>query len=440
MLLGLGKKSWLQCLILCLSTMIGSVQAALLPIDATTVEAQAWSIFDPQSGQVIAQHQANERRAPASMTKMMVAYITLKDVEARRLQLNDVVTTDAIVNIVQWDESQMRLKVGEKITIDQLLAGLIIMSANDAAVTLAQRVSGNVPAFVARMNAEAKALGMNNTHFTNPAGISNPQHYSTAHDMSLLAQAVVKQTPHYLHYSKQPYFRFGAHFHRATNLALKLDPSVDGLKTGFTRAAGFNLALTAQRTTNQLEQPQRRLIVVVMGCASGRKRAQVAQKLIDLAFSYTRNEMVFKPQQVLTELSISSSNVDRLVLQNQQPIWMTSSLYSANTPIDLQNYDVMQHRVQLKQRDGAIQQIMPLSQTNTQIQVQQHQQQLKAPLQQMVHFATINMYQNNQLIHQLNVQQQVHLVHYNFFERMWNKVAQWFGWVARSDQLKLLWS
>src|SRR5690606_37470280 len=141
-----------------------------------SVEAEAWTILDAQSGQVIAEHNADVQRAPASLTKMMVAYIVLKDIQAGKLDKHTVLTASLVVKTIMWDESQMYLKEGEQISVDQLLAGLIIMSANDAAVTLAEKVSGNIPKFVDRMNQEAKALGMEHTYFPNPAGITMPQH------------------------------------------------------------------------------------------------------------------------------------------------------------------------------------------------------------------------------------------------------------------------
>ncbi len=153
------------------------VNAALLNINPQSVEAEAWTILDTQSGQTIAEYNSHVQRAPASMTKMMVAYIALKEIKAGHLKKEEIITATPVVQVVQWDESQMYLKQGEQISIDQLLAGLIVMSANDAAVTLAERISGSVPAFVARMNQEAQALGMKDTHFANPPGITMPDHF-----------------------------------------------------------------------------------------------------------------------------------------------------------------------------------------------------------------------------------------------------------------------
>lgn len=341
--------------------------AALLNILPESVEAEAWTILDSQSGQVLAEHNADVQRAPASLTKMMVAYIALKEIQAGKLDKSEILTATPIVKTVMWDESQMYLKEGEQISIDQLLAGLIIMSANDAAVTLAEKISGDIPSFVERMNREAKALGMTHTHFQNPAGITMPEHYSTAADLARLSAAVVNQTPDYLYYSKQPSFSYNNHFHRATNRVLQVDSSVDGLKTGFTRAAGYNLALTANRPTYDMELPHRRLIVVVLGTKSAAKRAEVSHKLMNLAYTYTRNEVAIKDKQLLAELPVIKSTLKMFKVETKQPQIITTSLYDQNYAIDLNQFDQNHQRVMLNTGDGVMQSIEPLHETQTHI-------------------------------------------------------------------------
>lgn len=264
------------------------LKANLLNIDPKTVNAEAWMIYDPQSQQIIAQHNADVPRAPASLTKMMVAYLTLKAIENGQIQLNQQVTVPEIVNTVQWDESQLKLEPNQQISVQELLAGLIIMSANDAALTLATLIAGDVPSFLDQMNVMANQLGMQHTHFSNPSGITMQDHLSSVHDMAILSSAIVNDTPEFLQYSKQPEFRYKDIYHEATNILLKKDLSVDGLKTGYTKAAGYNLALTAQRKDmNTLLD--RRLVVVVMGTPSKQARADEAYKLLNAGFIYTQN-------------------------------------------------------------------------------------------------------------------------------------------------------
>ena len=398
--------------------------AALLNINPESVEAEAWTILDSQTGQTIASHNEDLQRAPASLTKMMVAYITLKEIQAGKLDKNEVITATSVVNMVMWDESQMYLKEGDQISVDQLLAGLIVMSANDAAVTLAEKISGSVPKFVERMNQEAKALGMQHTNFQNPAGITMPEHYSTAADLAKLSQALVNETPNYLFYSKQQSFSYNQRFHRATNLLLKIDPTVDGLKTGFTRAAGYNLAATAIRPSMDMSLSNRRLIVVVMGSKSAVKRAEVAHKLMNLAYTYTRNEVALKDKQVLAELPVVQSTLKMFKVATKKSELITTSLYDQSYSIDLNQFDQSTQRVMLDTGNGTLQSIEPLRETQTHLNIEVNETQLTAPLAKVMQLATVNVYQNNQLIRTILIEDQVDIEEANFFE----KFLQWlFG-------------
>lgn len=398
------------------------VNATLLNLVPESVEAQAWTVIDTQSGQVIAEHNSHVQRAPASLTKMMVAYITLKELQAGHLRKDEVLTATPVVNMVMWDESQMYLKQGEQISVDQLLAGLVVMSANDAAVTLAERIAGDVPKFIARMNKEAQALGMKDTHFQNPAGISMPEHYSTAADLALLGQALVTQTPDYLNYSKQQSFSYNNRFHHATNRLLKLDPTVDGLKTGFTKAAGYNLALTANRPTMNPDTPERRLVVIVLGTASAAKRAEVAYNLMNMGYTYTRNEVAIKDKQLIAELPVIKSTLKMFKLETTKPQIITTSLYDQPFAIDLKTYDTTNQRIMLNTGNGTIQTIEPLQETKTHLNVEINEKLLTAPLAKVMQLATVQVYQNNQLIRTITIEDDVHIEEANFFQ----KIAIWF--------------
>ena len=398
------------------------VNATLLNLVPESVEAQAWTVIDTQSGQVIAEHNSHVQRAPASLTKMMVAYITLKELQAGHLRKDEILTATPVVNMVMWDESQMYLKQGEQISVDQLLAGLVVMSANDAAVTLAERIAGDVPKFIARMNKEAQALGMKDTHFQNPAGISMPEHYSTAADLALLGQALVTQTPDYLNYSKQQSFSYNNRFHHATNRLLKLDPTVDGLKTGFTKAAGYNLALTANRPTMNPDTPERRLVVIVLGAASAAKRAEVAYNLMNMGYTYTRNEVAIKDKQLIAELPVIKSTLKMFKLETTKPQIITTSLYDQPFAIDLKTYDTTNQRIMLNTGNGTIQTIEPLQETKTHLNVEINEKLLTAPLAKVMQLATVQVYQNNQLIRTITIEDDVQIEEANFFQ----KIAIWF--------------
>lgn len=398
-------------------------QAALFHLVPQSVEAKAWVILDPQSEQVIAEYNSHEKRAPASMTKMMVAYITLQEIKSGHLPLDTVITATPVVNTVQWDESQMYIKPGQKISVDQLLAGLIVMSANDAAVLLAEHISGSVPAFVQRMNQEAQAIGMKDTHFSNPAGITMDDHYSTAYDMALLGQAVSMQTPYYLHYSIMPSFTYDQRFHRATNLALKTDPSVDGLKTGFTKAAGYNLALTAHRPTGNPMIPERRLIVVVMGAANAQKRAEVASDLMNLAYTYTRNEVIVKPKQAIASIPVVNAKTKLFHVTTQTPQVVTASLYNQQYAIDLKTYDKANNRIMLNLNGGKVEQIEPLDQVNLAVKTELTTQELTAPLNKVLPLANIVITQDQHALHTIKIAEKVEIEEASFFQ----KILNWFS-------------
>ena len=403
--------------------------ASLLKIDPLSVEAEAWTILDPQSGQIIAEHNSHVQRAPASLTKMMVAYIALKDIKAGKLNKNEILTATPVVNIVQWDESQMYLKPSEQISVDQLLAGLIVMSANDATVTLAERISGDIPKFLARMNQEAKALGMKDTHFSNTAGISMDDHYSTAHDLALLGQALSVETPDYLYYSKQQSFTYNLHFHRATNILLKQDATVDGLKTGFTKAAGYNLALTANRLTTNFDSPNRRLIVVVLGAQNAFKRAEIAHKLMNLAYTYSRNEVIIKDKQLIAELPVVQSTLKMFKVESKQPKLATTALYNPEAAIDLNQFDNVNYRIMQPDQFGVFTTVEPLSQTKTHLNVELVTSSLTAPLAKMVQLAQVNVYQDNKLIQSIMIEDEVKIEEASWFEKFinWFKALFSFG-------------
>ena len=412
---------------------VNLAHASLLKIAPETVEAQAWSIVDAQSGQTIAEHNSHVQRAPASLTKMMVAYIALKEIEAGKLRKEDILTATPIVNTIMWDESQMYLKTGEKISVDQLLAGLIVMSANDAAVTLAEKISGSVPQFVARMNQEAQALGMKDTHFSNPAGITMPDHYSTAADLGLLAKAIVQDTPEYLYYSKMPSFSYNQRFHHATNLALKMDPTADGLKTGYTKAAGYNLALTAERPTFNPDVEKRRLIVVVLGTPSAVKRAEVAHKLMNLAFTYTRDEVVIPKHRLIAELPVIRSTLKMFRVETQQPTIVTTSLYDRPMPIDLNTFNLLTQRIHLVDANQLVTTVEPLQSTNTHINIELNEQHLTAPLMQVMNLATVSVYQNNQLIRSLQIENDVQIEEANIFQKIMIWFSNLFSFFSTND-------
>lgn len=430
--------------------------ATVLNIQPESVNAQAWLIYDPQTKQIIAEHNSHQQRAPASLTKMMVAYIVLKDIQAGKINKNQTINITPIVKQIQNDESKMDLSVGEQVTIDQLLAGLIIMSANDAAVTLAEFIGeGDTQKFIQRMNQEAQLLGMTQTSFANPSGITMAQHYSTAYDLNLLSLALIEQTPDYLHYSKQQSFTYKKP-HEATNLLLAQDTRVDGLKTGFTTAAGYNLALTALQTagiglslptsstpnhqapnTSQTSTPttsstpsitigtipkqNRRLIVIVLGTPDKKQRAEVSYKLLNVAFEYTQNQTLIKKRTLLTQIPIINGYSKRFSLYAPHDYQFTASLYPQHTAIDLKQFNLQTMRL-ITQHNGQAQTIEPLTQAELSYQTIAKQSTLYAPLKQKeIAIADVQVIQNQQVIHQFTLLQNFDLKPMTW----WQKAIVW---------------
>ncbi len=393
----------------------------VLNLDPQSVEAQSWVIFDPQSQQIIASHNENLQRAPASLTKMMVGYLALKAIEQGKLSLEQMVTVPEVVRTVKGDESRLKLHPNAQITVQELISGLIIMSANDAALTLGTLISGDIPQFLNLMNTTAQQLGMQHTHFSNPSGITMQEHYASALDLALLSQAIIQDTPEYLNYSKQQEFRYKDIHHRATNILLKKDDSVDGLKTGYTDAAGYNLALTANRLDPNTNE-YRRLIVIVMGTASKQKRADVAYTLLNIGYQYSQTKHLFSRDQKIADIPIIAGK--KLMYQVNLPqsqSYHTLSLLKNNDVLDVKKFDTLQQRFILQQQP--MQLLQPLKQPEQlQFTITLLQPQLHAPLiQPAMPLAKIDIQQFKQSLHKIEVQQDIALVEAS----LWHRFMAW---------------
>ena len=244
---------------------------------APVLDARSYLLYDFSSNQILVSHNADERMEPASLTKLMTAYLTFSAIRQGKLNLNQGLTVPLDAPRVTSGESRMLLKPGQTVTVDELLHGLIVQSGNDAANLLAIEVGGTETQFVAMMNREALRLGMKNTHFANPVGMPDAEHYSTAYDLAILAAAVVRDFPEYYPIFKLREYTFNNVSQANRNRLLWLDPYADGMKTGHTETAGFCLVGSALRD-------KRRLISVVLGAASDSERASDSQKLLNYGF------------------------------------------------------------------------------------------------------------------------------------------------------------
>ena len=248
------------------------------------VSAASWLVLDGQSGKILAGKNIDERRSPASLTKLMTAYVVLEAIKQGELDWDERVPVSASdIGEVANDEARMYLTAGQQVAVRDLVRGLIVASANDAAEVLAHRVGSNVAGFARRMNDTARRLGMKDTHFVTPSGVTTPDHYTTARDLSKLALRLTLDFPEYYSFSSQPYFSYGHFKKRNKNALLAIDPSFDGLKTGHTKAALWCIVATAKRKEAESKIP-RRIFAVVLGAPSDRERIASARALVEYGF------------------------------------------------------------------------------------------------------------------------------------------------------------
>jgi D-alanyl-D-alanine carboxypeptidase (penicillin-binding protein 5/6) len=256
------------------------------------VEAKSYYLIDAASGAVLVDGAARERVEPASLTKLMTAYAVFKALDAGETALSDMV----VVSEKAWraSGSRMFIEVATEVSVQDLLRGMIVQSGNDASIALAEHLAGSVPAFVDLMNEYAQTLGMSDTVYRNPTGLSAPEHVSSAHDSALLARAIIREFPQYYAWYREREYTYNSITQHNRNALLWRDASVDGLKTGYTEAAGYCLVSSAQRSGM-------RLIAVVMGMSTAAARTAASEALLDYGFGhfethklYTRGEEVAK--------------------------------------------------------------------------------------------------------------------------------------------------
>ena len=252
-------------------------------LPAPEVAARNYVLFDMNANQVLAEREADAAVDPASLTKLMTAYVVFQALRDQKLTLDRRLPVSARA----WAERKgggalMFIDPKMSPTVDELLQGLIVDSGNDASVALAEGVAGSVEAFVAMMNRQAQAWGLKNTSFKNVTGLAEAGHATTARDVIVMAQHIVRDFPEYYHYYAQRDFRFNNVHQENRNLLLQRDPTVDGMKTGYTEAGGYAMLASAQR---EFPNGKRRLLALVMGTDSVQSRANEAQKLLNWGYT-----------------------------------------------------------------------------------------------------------------------------------------------------------
>ena len=243
---------------------------------AKSIAAGPSVVFEPATGVILSSDRAGEPWYPASLTKLMTAYVVFHKIKAGTLTLDQRLKVSELANA--QPPSKIGVKAGGEVNVDFALQALLVYSANDMAYVLAEGASGSAPAFISEMNAAARKLGMTGTHFVNPNGLFDPRHVSTARDLAILASAVLKDFPEHAHYFSQPALSVGKRKLANRNSLIRQMPEADGMKTGFVCNSGYNLIATATHDGRQLG-------AVVLGASSGKHRADLAEMLLVDGFS-----------------------------------------------------------------------------------------------------------------------------------------------------------
>ena len=277
------------------------------------IDARGYLLIDHQSGRVLAEHNADQRLEPASLTKLMTAYAVFHALKAGKLKLDDPVT----ISERAWkaEGSRTYVDVGTQVPVEVLIQGMIVQSGNDATVALAERVGGNEETFAALMNGYAKQLGMKDSHFENSTGLASPTHYMTARDVATLSSAIVREFPEYYRWYSQREFTWNKISQPNRNGLLGRD-GVDGIKTGHTESAGWCLASSAERNGM-------RLISVVMGTPSWKAREQASQALLNYGFSFYETRKLHGAGQKLATTEVWKAEESPVALGLRRDLYLT---------------------------------------------------------------------------------------------------------------------
>ena len=296
------------------TTPANSEDAEMATPAAPTIAASAFLLMSYDTGKVIAENNADTKLAPASLTKIMSVYVVFREISNGHLHLGDLVTISK--KAWQTPGSRMFIEVGNQIKVEDLLMGVIIQSGNDASVALAEHIAGDETTFANMMNQHAERLGMKNTHFEDSNGLPIENHYTTARDLAILTRALIKEFPDYYRWFSQKEFTFNNIVQHNRNQLLSRDETVDGVKTGFTDAAGYCLVASALRDNM-------RLISVVMGASSPNARANENQNLLNYGFRFFEAHKLYQGKTSLSEARIWKGDTKILQLGLAEDLYVT---------------------------------------------------------------------------------------------------------------------
>jgi D-alanyl-D-alanine carboxypeptidase (penicillin-binding protein 5/6) len=315
---------------LLLSLTLVNAQAAL-PVPAPpNIDATGYLLIDMHSDRILVEKNADERLEPASITKIMTAHVVFHELEKGNLKLTDMVS----VSEKAWktEGSRMFIEVNSKVSVDELLKGLIIQSGNDAAVALAEHIAGSEEAFANLMNEHAAQLGMDGTHFVNATGLPDEYHYTTPRDIVRVTEATIRDYPEfYKLYAVKEYTYNDIRQHNRNNLLWR-DNSVDGVKTGHTESAGYCLVSSAKRDGM-------RLVAVVMGTDSEKSRIKESASLLNYGFRFYETHRLYGAGQALANTRIWKGETENLALGLGRDLFVT---------IPRRQYDKLQARTEIR--------------------------------------------------------------------------------------------
>ena len=298
----------------CLTFLSSAVAQSALDVPPPPIAARAFLLVDALSDKVLAAQSPAERFEPASLTKLMTAYLVFAAIKEKKL--DPAQTLPVSERAWKAEGSRMFIEPRKPATVADLIRGMIVQSGNDASIALAEGIAGSEDGFAQLMNREAQRMGMKNTSFTNATGLPQPQHYSTAEDLARLAAALIRDFPQEYRIYSQKEFTFNKITQANRNRLLWLDPNVDGVKTGHTEAAGYCLIASARRG-------ERRLISVVLGAASDSARAQESQKLLNYGFQFFDTRRLYRKGEALSTPEIFKGKQNTVRLGFDKDMWIT---------------------------------------------------------------------------------------------------------------------
>ncbi len=310
------NKPRLFTILLLLSVFVLPAQANPKLVPAVPeIPAKAYLLIDQHSGYILASKNRDERIEPASLTKLMTAYVVFYEIQSGSISLEDQVK----ISEKAWrmKGSRMFIEVNKHVSVEELLKGMIIQSGNDASVALAEHVGGSEEAFVTLMNKHAQSMGLQNTHFMNSTGWPDPDHYTSAHDLARIAMALIRDFPDYYPWYKIKEYTYNNIKQYNRNRLLWLDDRVDGLKTGHTESAGYCLIASAK-------QGDMRLISIVLGTPSENARASASRALLNYGFRFYETFALHKAGEPLTSMRIWKGEVESLPLGLKDTLYITA--------------------------------------------------------------------------------------------------------------------